>query len=112
MSSPTEPDIALEGAHTALREVYRERAHLVALLASMYPSHGGKFDQECPEWLVVIIELPTGQVSWHISPDDEYLFEHVRRTWNNNWDGHTTALKYARVDAYTRANAEGRGEVV
>lgn len=39
----------------------------------------------CP---VVYIELPTGQVSWHMPA---YL---------GPWDGHTTEVKYERCQAY------------
>lgn len=41
-----------------------------------------------PDWPVVYIELPTGQVSWHMPA-------HPRE-----WDGHTTEQKYARIRAY------------
>lgn len=40
--------------------------------------------------VVAYIELPTGQVSWHLP-------EHDRR-----WDGHTTEQKYARIEAYLK----------
>jgi len=40
-------------------------------------------------WLIVFIELPTGQVSWHI-PEFE-----------GEWDGHTTGQKYDRLHAFT-----------
>lgn len=92
--------------------VYRERSHLVALLASMYPSTIGYHDPQEPDWAVVTVWLPTGQVSWHVAPDDMDLFGHVRQTDVSDWDGHTTEEKYGRIDAYTRANAEGYGEVV
>jgi hypothetical protein len=77
--------------------VYRERAHLVAHLAALYPSvvvHGG--DPDAPEWPVIYIELPTGQASWHLSPDDMDLFGHVT-VGARVWDGHTTEEKYRRL---------------
>lgn len=91
--------------------VYRERSHLLALLAAIYPSvlvDGA--DREAPDWPVLYIQLPTGQVSWHISPIDQDLFGHVRRTIAHTlnapvWDGHTTDEKYERVDAAARAIA-------
>lgn len=107
-----ENDQALADAIAAIHGAYRERAHLVALLASMYPSHIGHTDRECPEYAVVIVRLPTGQAAWHISPDDLDLFTHVAREDADLWDRHTTAQKYERIDAFTRANAEGTGEVV
>lgn len=88
--------------------VYRERAHLVAHLAAGYPSalvYGA--DPLTPNWPVIFIRLPTGQVSWHISPDDLDLFANVERGIEV-WDGHDTTEKYRRVDAHTRALAQTR----
>ena len=88
--------------------VYRERAHLVAHLAAVYPSRIGYTDPSEPEWAVVSISLPTGQVTWHVAPDDMDLFTHVR-SGVEAWDGHTTDEKYARLDAHTRALAQKEG---
>lgn len=43
------------------------------------------------EWPVAYIELPTGQVSWHLP-------QHQR-----DWDGHSTAEKYARLARFLRS---------
>jgi hypothetical protein len=40
------------------------------------------------DWPVVFIELPTGQVSWHLP------------AYSVRWDGHTTEEKYARIASY------------
>ena len=95
---------------TAQDSVYRERAHLVAHLAATHPSTIGYHDPDAPEWAVVIIDLPTGQASWHVSPGDIDLFTHVPRSDVNTWDGHTTETKYQRLDAHTLAlaNKESR----
>lgn len=79
--------------------VYRERAHLVALLATAYPSHIGHNDPAEPEWAVITVEGPTGQMSWHVSPEDMDLFRHVRPTTAADapWDGHSTDEKYDRL---------------
>lgn len=58
-----------------------------------------------------MVYLPTGQCAWHVSPDDVDLFEHVKREETDLWDGHTTDQKHERIRAYTRANADGTGEV-
>ena len=50
-----------------------------------------------PEWAVVIVDLPTGQASWHVAPDDMDLFTGVPRSEINTWDGHSTEEKYARL---------------
>lgn len=49
---------------------------------------GYRIDPSEPDWPVAYIELPTGQVSWHIE-------QHKK-----SWDGHDTAEKYRRVAAY------------
>lgn len=78
---------------------YRERAHLVAHFASLYPSHIGHADPDAPDWAVVTIETPTGQMSWHVAPADMDLFRHIQASDYNwrPWDGHTTDEKYERL---------------
>jgi hypothetical protein len=49
---------------------------------------GIRIDLAEPEWPVVYIELPTGQVSWHM-PQFEPAF-----------DGHTTEEKFTRIREY------------
>ena len=49
---------------------------------------GIRIDPKEPEWPVAFIELPTGQVSFHL-PQHELP-----------WDGHTTEEKYARIAEY------------
>lgn len=84
---------------TPTQGVYRERAHLIALLAALYPSHIGYTDSAEPDWALVVIESPAGQLSWHIAPGDMDLFAHVRATSRicRGWDGHSTDEKYRRV---------------
>ena len=43
-----------------------------------------------PEWPCVYIELPTGQVSWHMPKH------------SCPYDGHTTEEKFRRIQAFTR----------
>lgn len=88
----------------SVNQVYRERAHLLAHLATFYPSHI-QHDPVDFEWSVLYISLPTGQVTWHISDADMDLFEHVRTDTYETWDGHTTDEKYARLDRATRLRA-------
>jgi hypothetical protein len=49
---------------------------------------GIRIDPAEPEWPVVYIELPTGQVSWHM-PQHGIPF-----------DGHSTEEKYRRIQEY------------
>jgi hypothetical protein len=94
----------LERAEAERDGAYRERAHLVAHLAAIHPSHIGYTDPNAPDWAVVIIETPTGQMSWHIADRDMDLFGHVRPTNRicRGWDGHTTDEKYERLQALVR----------
>jgi hypothetical protein len=45
-------------------------------------------DNKNPGIAVVYIQLPTGQVSWHM-PNN-----------NNLWDGHSTEEKYKRIEEF------------
>jgi hypothetical protein len=92
--------------------VYRDRAVLTAHMAAVYPSvivHGA--DPYEPEWAVVYITLPTGQISYHISPADLDLFTHVRVAVAADWDGHTTDEKNRRLAEYTELISERRDAV-
>lgn len=93
----------MDQTEQALNAAYRERAHLVAHLAALHPSHIGHTDPSAPEWAVVIVETPAGQLSWHVAPDDMDLFAHVQQTNRicRGWDGHTTEEKYERLRRLT-----------
>ena len=86
----------LDNTGTMIDDLYSERAHLVALLAT---EHQGvyKEDPENEGWILVYVDLPTGQASWHIHPEDRALFTGVRFAPDVEWDGHTTEVKYARI---------------
>lgn len=51
---------------------------------------GIAIDPKEPDWPVVYIDLPTGQVSWHMP------------RYEPEWDGHTTAEKYARIHEFVK----------
>lgn len=78
-------------------EIYRERAHLVAALSKLFPACIDPNPIE-PNWPICFIDLPTGQVSWHIALSDMGLFAHLPKG-ERVWDRHTTEEKYARLDA-------------
>jgi len=89
--------------------VYRERHHVIAHLAAAYPSVMMlNADPEEPDWPVLFVTLPTGQVSWHIAPRDMDLFRHVR-VGSAEWDGHDVEEKYRRLDEHTRVLAASGG---
>lgn len=81
-----------------LTAVYTERAHLVAALSKLFPA-SIEDDPREPDWAVCLIDLPTGQVSWHIAHVNLYLFSHLPRHAGRVWDGHTDYDKYRRLDA-------------
>jgi hypothetical protein len=82
-------------------DVYRERARLVALVAKLYPAVIAYSDPNEPEWPVIYMAAPTGQLSWHLSQSDLDLFPHVPVVEPDDpraqWDGHTTHEKYLRI---------------
>jgi hypothetical protein len=86
---------------------YRERAHLVALLAAMTDGAVITYasDVEEPGWQIVYLTIGGRQCSWHISPRDADLFQHVERVGALDvralWDGHTTEEKYQHIAAHT-----------
>ncbi|TXS78664.1 hypothetical protein [Streptomyces sp. sk2.1] len=98
-------DEQLDALYDQLDATYRERAHLVAHLAALHPSHIGHTDPAAPDWAVVTIETPAGQMTWHIAERDMDLFTHVQPTNRicRGWDGHTTAEKYQRMCDLTEA---------
>lgn len=60
---------------------------------------GVGYDPTDPRPVVVYLDLPSGQVSWHLPAH------------SNPWDGHTTAEKYRRVAAFVDM-VTGPAEVV
>ncbi len=87
---------------------YEERNRCVALMARMALALGWKAGMNThedtpgeawdPEWrTLVTIELPTGQASWHVHDSHAWLFTDLP-VYVVPWDGHTTAVKYDRVD--------------
>jgi uncharacterized protein (DUF433 family) len=103
-------DLATGAAHDQLRDVYRERARLVAVLASLFPSVWAYSDPAAPEWPVVYVHTPKGQCSWHLSQDDLDLFGHVPQVPADDararWNGHSTEEKYRRLAELARDGAE------
>jgi hypothetical protein len=81
--------------------VDRERAQVVAFLTSVYPSAIAYNDPEWPEFPVLYVASPAGQLSWHLSEDDLDLFAHVPVVDPTDraviWDRHTTEQKYDRL---------------
>lgn len=80
-------------------EDYDERYALVigamgAAISNGYKA-GFRIDPCDPKWPVAYIELPTGQVSWHLP-------QHP-----TEWDGHSTEEKYRRCREYSGEQGNG-----
>lgn len=107
---------ALDAAETERDQAYRERAHLVALLAAMTDGAviAPALDLDEPGWWIAYLTIGGHQCSWHISPRDAGLFVGVERVQPDDprarWDGHTTEQKYAHIGQHAaRLYAEARG---
>ncbi|SCD41086.1 hypothetical protein GA0115251_106932 [Streptomyces sp. TverLS-915] len=94
---------------------YRERAHLLALLAAM--TSGAVLapapDVDEPGWQILFLTIGDQQCSWHIAPADIDLFafvEHVPAIDPRaQWNGHTTDEKYERIAEHTAELAQHCG---
>jgi len=95
--------ILISQVDAVLRTAGHERAialHALAALAVVlqYPmSLGYDSKQPDPRWQTLLfIELPTGQVSWHIHKDDLPLFDSLPQN-QIIWDGHTREERDTRI---------------
>lgn len=89
--------------------VYSERNKVVAALSKVFPAwldeHQNVDSFWDQEWKnIVYINLPTGQVSWHIHASELQYFAHLKSE-GDPWDGHTTEEKYARLEKLTMDNS-------
>jgi hypothetical protein len=88
---------------------YCERNQVVAALAKLVVAISGDehykhlragirkdLDAEKGWTTVVLIDYPTGQVSWHIPDNEQHLFAALP-FYDGEWDGHTTQEKYERL---------------
>lgn len=83
---------------------YSERNKMLSVLANLVINHGlvaciGKDKMElAEEWEnVIFLQLPTGQVSFHIHKDELNLFVNIPPCYNTKWDGHSTDQKWERL---------------
>lgn len=109
-------DNAIECDELALRlnDVYKERDMCVALIAGLavaftefevwigkHPENDETWDRE---WMnIVYMELPTGQLSWHIHDSELEMFKFLEEgRLFKEYDGYTTEEKYDRIKEYLR----------
>lgn len=83
---------------------YHERDQLVAALTKLFPAsiekHTGTGPWDSAWDNVIVIDLPSGQVSWHIHERELPLFAHLPKGVRT-WDGHDTEEKYHRLGDLT-----------
>jgi len=79
-----------------LKNIYTDRNLAVQALAKLAYQQGMKVGVRfvLPDWPVIYIGLPTGQVSWHI-PSKE--LEVILPNYTGVWDEHDTEEKMRRV---------------
>ena len=88
--------------------VYYDRNLAVMALARLAQQQGYTVGialdlAETPEWqTVIMIDLPTGQVGWHIRESE---LQDDWPAYPGKWDGHSDELKWDRIKAFLAAQA-------
>lgn len=100
-------DRGADERNDAKEAAYHERDQCIALIARLLHALSsrvglGKHDPADTSWEsdwtnIIFLDLPTGQVSWHIHDSELHLFEGLP-AYPQPWDGHTTPEKYRRVN--------------
>lgn len=116
MPTDIEPDTdAYDYFNGLLNAAYTERAHLLSFLSTWAESVLSYNDPKEPTWAVLYVNVPTGQMTWHIAPSDMHLFNHVPVVPGDDlraqWDGHDTEEKYKRFRVMTEFAREVRDVV-
>lgn len=76
-------------------EAYYDRNLCVQVIAEMASRLGYKTGiKDDPEWVIIYVDLPTGQVSWHI-PKKEVVCNIPE--YQGKWDGHNLQEKRDRL---------------
>jgi hypothetical protein len=84
----------------ALNDAYQQRDRLVYALTRVFPSLLCDATDASSGWSsVVVIQIPTGQISFHIPDDELAWFAHLPRYPEPVWDGHDNDEKWRRVMA-------------
>jgi hypothetical protein len=98
----------LEALRVQKDQAYAERNKVVVALAKVLSKQGievyiarhlGK-DWEDDWRNILVIELPTGQVTWHFHDSELSLLNCFKYKSPYNYDGHTTDEKYFRLLNY------------
>ena len=82
-------------------DAYFDRNQAVQVMAKMARQLGMKIglrqDTDKPDWPVLMIDLPTGQVGYHL-PRDQVIGEWPE--YEKEWDGHSLADKRKRMTLF------------
>lgn len=94
------------GSFEQINKVYTERNACVGMALVMAKKLGYRIGikTEDPEWPIIFIDLPTGQVSWHIAKNDliGYFPDRIVE-YQGDYDGHNFTEKYGRLVEYAQA---------
>lgn len=96
---------------------YAERDMVLAVVARMalqlgYPvgvgmDFPGDETDGTPDFgTVIFVELPTGQISFHVRDAERTWFAFLPR-YDHDWDGHSTPVKYERMLDYITVSGPG-----
>lgn len=97
-----------------VRALYRERVHLLAVLAALYPSVLLDTAPDLPEYALLVVHAPAGRMTWHIARRDVDLLRPVTERADPGhplarWDGTDKAgtLRRLAITAGTLAHTRG-----
>ena len=104
---------ALEAVEDEKEEAYLDRNYLAVLAETLARklglNTGYAYDKTTPGYLVLYIDLPEGQISYHLPRN--FLEENVRTIRRYEpyrlgpvWDGHSKFEKRRRIQEYVRNN--------
>lgn len=106
------------GDSDQMRQLYRERAYLVAALVRSAVLDQGREaviaynDPDAPDLPVLYADTSAGQISWHINPVDLPLLAAVPVVADDDprarWDGHDKQTALARLHALATPGREVR----
>lgn len=84
-----------------LNEVYADRNRVVLAFTALAWLRGWTvgwlLDNSAPEWGIVYVATPAGQVSWHYHRAREPQFEKLFPQFKGSWDGHTKGQASERI---------------
>jgi hypothetical protein len=92
------------GSKEDINKVYSERNACVAMAVAMARRLGYRVGMRITidhNWPIIFIDLPSGQVSWHVSREDFIAyFPNDMDEYGGVYDGHDTNQKYERLVRY------------